>query len=87
MTTTATERAQINRRNARRSTGPKTAAGKERSKFNALKHGLDARTVVLPTEDPEAFEGRLEDWKAGLKPRNAVEDYLVEHAVELSWQM
>jgi hypothetical protein len=37
-----------NRRNATKSTGPKTAAGKARVSLNALKHGLSAQTMVLP---------------------------------------
>ena len=55
MTSTSTKRARANRRNARKSTGPKTAAGKARSKMNALKHGLDAETPILPGEDEAAF--------------------------------
>ena len=39
-----------NRMNAARSTGPTTAAGKDRSRRNALKHGL-AATVVVPGEE------------------------------------
>ena len=54
-TTTAAERAEISRRNARKSTGPKTPEGKNRSKFNAMKHGMDAKTPVLPGEDAEAY--------------------------------
>lgn len=43
-----------NRRNATRSTGPRTAAGKQRSSQNSLKHGLTAHTrdtsLVADTE-------------------------------------
>jgi hypothetical protein len=95
MSTTATEtttapkpdRAEINRRNAARSTGPRTAEGKSRSRFNALKHGLTARTPVLPGEDPEAYRGRIESFVTALEPRNELEQYLAEHAAQLSWQM
>lgn len=46
-----------NRKNARKSTGPKTEAGKAASSTNALSHGLAAaETVVLPEEEPEDFE-------------------------------
>jgi hypothetical protein len=48
-----------NRRNARKSTGPRTSAGKLRSRRNALKHGLTAETVVTVFEnrnDYAAFE-------------------------------
>jgi hypothetical protein len=87
MTTTATERAQINRRNARRSTGPKTAAGKQRSKLNALKHGLTAKTLVLPGEDPEAYQGRLESFRTTLAPRNDLEQHLAEQVANSAWQL
>ena len=39
-------RTRANRRNALKSTGPKTAAGKEQSRRNALRHGLTAKTLA-----------------------------------------
>src|SRR5262245_51645810 len=85
--TTAPDRAAINRRNAQKSTGPRTAEGKSRSKFNALKHGMTAATPVLPGEDPDAFHGRIDAWKADLKPQGDLEDYLIERAARVSWQL
>ncbi len=54
-----------NRRNAQRSTGPKTQAGRERSRLNALKHGLSrklptpasASPLILPLTQATAGEG------------------------------
>jgi hypothetical protein len=86
-TSTATDRAEINRRNAQKSTGPKTPEGKSRSRFNAVKHGMSAKTLVLPGEDPEALQQRIEAWTADLAPRNDVEQYLVDRAVQVSWQL
>jgi hypothetical protein len=40
---------EANRRNAQRSVGPRTQAGKDRSKLNALGHGCRANILVLPT--------------------------------------
>ena len=39
-----------NRENAKKSTGPNTEDGKNRSRFNALKHGLTGAGIVLPAE-------------------------------------
>src|SRR5438477_9739721 len=87
MTTTATDRAAINRRNAQHSTGPKTPEGKSRSRFNALKHGRRALTLVLPGEDGEVFQGRLDAWTADLQPRNDLEHDLVVRAATITWQL
>lgn len=45
-----------NRANAKRSTGPRSAAGKRRTRYNAVKHGLRGRTLVPKGEDADAFE-------------------------------
>ena len=84
---TSAKRRRANRRNARKSTGPKTAEGKARSRMNALKHGLDARTPILPGEDEAAFRARLDAWRADFPPRNPQEECLLEEAARLSWQL
>ena len=48
---------EANRRNALRSTGPITEAGKHRSRRNAVRHGLCAETVVGTLEDIEDYKG------------------------------
>jgi hypothetical protein len=56
------QRLEANRRNALRSTGPKTEHGKQRSRVNAVRHGLTAETVVGGLEDAEdykAFEAAI----------------------------
>jgi hypothetical protein len=78
---------QANRLNARKSTGPRTAAGKERASRNALKHGLLAREAVIQGEDPEEFELYREGMLAELAPAGVVETMLAERVVGLSWRL
>src|SRR6516165_7419238 len=87
MTLSAPERTAINRQNGQKSRGPKSPEGKARSRFNALKHGLKAKTVVLPGEDPQEYQARLDAWITDLNPQNDVELTLVERAVTLTWQL
>jgi hypothetical protein len=61
-----------NRRNAQKSTGPKTEEGRDRVRRNALKHGMTARTV-LPQEDPRLQDERIDLYTGDLQPRNALE--------------
>ena len=61
-----------NRKNAKKSTGPKTAKGKARSSRNALKHGLLSRQVVLADEDGEAFAVGVGDGGIELDQRLAL---------------
>jgi hypothetical protein len=76
-----------NRRNARRSTGPRTSEGKERARFNALKHGATAQIPVLPGEDPAAFLELVADYKADFNPKTRFERDMVERLalVELQY--
>jgi len=80
-----------NRRNARHSTGPRTPEGKERAKFNALKHGLLARSVVVPTHDgPEnrkQFERLLTQLRDKLNPDGILEEMLVEKIAVAYWRL
>ncbi|MHB1561796.1 MAG: hypothetical protein ACYC61_30470, partial [Isosphaeraceae bacterium] len=85
--TTSTARIEANRKNAQKSTGPRSQAGKERSRFNALKHGMRAELPVLPGEDEAILQRRRESWEQTLQPRDEVERYLVERAVNVSWQL
>ena len=78
---------EANRRNAKKSTGPRSAEGKNRSRFNAVKHGLSARTDVLPNEDPQEFQQRMDEWTTDLRPRSKVERNLIERAARMSWQL
>ena len=76
-----------NKRNAAKNTGPRTAEGKDKVRFNAVTHGLTAATVVLPHEDEQAYQHRLEAWTRDLKPPDEPGRYLVERAVRISWQL
>jgi hypothetical protein len=87
MTLSAAERAAISRQNGQKSKGPKSAQGKSHSRFNALKHGLKAKLPVLPGEDAQEYQGRLDAWIADWQPTHEVEQSLVERAVTLTWQL
>ena len=71
-----------NRRNAARSTGPKTPEGKARSRGNALKHGLCSSVVVA--EDVFLVQERATDFFNTLRPRNEFHCYLVDKVALIS---
>src|SRR5215216_647416 len=76
-----------NRRNSLKSTGPNTAEGKERSRCNAVRHGLTAETVIGALEDAEdykAFEGAI---IADYDAQSAVERELVLRLASLLWRL
>jgi hypothetical protein len=85
--TTSRKRIEANRRNAQRSTGPRTPEGKARSRFNGLKHGLTASVPVLPGEDPAEYHARVEAVVASLTPQNQVEYDLLERVASTAWSL
>ena len=84
---TSAARAEASRHNGRKSMGPKTSEGKCRVRLNALKHGMTAKTVVLPGEDAARLDARIAAWKEDVQPQTTMEDYLVERAAHVSWQL
>ena len=77
------QRLEANRANAKRSTGPRTEVGKSRSKLNAVKHGLSAKTVVIGDEDPRDFEALRAALERDFQPETALESELVDQLTGL----
>jgi hypothetical protein len=78
---------EANRRNAHRSTGPKTDEGKRESRRNALRHGLTAETVIDGLEDSEDYRAFEAAVIADYDARTAVERELVLRLASLLWRL
>jgi hypothetical protein len=76
-----------NRRNAKQSTGPRTAEGKARSAQNATKHGLTSRQVVLADEDAAQFEELRRNLQEDLAPESQLETLLVNRIAAQQWRL
>jgi len=76
-----------NRKNAARSTGPRSAEGKQRVSRNAVTHGLDCRDVLLPGEDAAAFDHYRAAMLADHQPVGAEEQDCVERMVAAQWRL
>jgi hypothetical protein len=84
---TKSERAHQNKINAQKSTGPRSEAGKERARRNALKHGLTATQLILPDEKPEAIDALAQALNESMNPQNAAEDLCVQQAAVAALRM
>ena len=82
---TSDKQAAANRHNAAKSTGPKTAKGKQIARMNALKHGFQAENVVIPGEDPKEFEALFRSLEEHYQPVGSVEGLLVERIAHYTW--
>jgi hypothetical protein len=78
---------EANRRNARKSTGPITEEGKQRSRCNAVRHGLAAETVIGGLEDAEDYKAFEAAIIADYDAQSAVERELVLRLASLLWRL
>jgi hypothetical protein len=78
---------QANRLNATHSTGPRTPEGKARAALNSVRHGLLARSCVLPEEDRKPFLALLAGLEAQHQPVGPEETYLVEQIACAQFRM
>lgn len=71
---------------SRQSTGPRTLGGKERSKHNAIKHGIFSKVVVLKDEPRATFHTLLNGLFQDLQPQGELQQILVEKIATLIWR-
>ncbi|HYA35835.1 MAG TPA: hypothetical protein VEF03_09450 [Candidatus Binataceae bacterium] len=80
-----------NRANARLSTGPRTAEGKERSRLNAIRHGVLSEVAVSADlegdEAREEFDRLLEEMIRDLKPLGAMEELTLQKIAVYTWRL
>jgi len=84
---TSEKKAEANRRNALKSTGPRTPEGKAAVRLNALRHGLRSEEILLPGEDEQALRELGERLRDELQPAGALENLLVERIIASYWRL
>ena len=87
------KRLDANRRNAQKSTGPRTPEGKAKASANATTHGLSsprgnplAPGTLLHTEDPTAFQALLDEYVITYQQQHRDEYDLLTEAVFAKWR-
>ena len=69
-----------------KATGPRTPAGKERSRRNALKHGIFSKVALLKNESRSEFDSLLAGLREDLQPEGTLEQALVEKLAISLWR-
>jgi hypothetical protein len=76
-----------NRANSKRSTGPRTDAGKQKSACNRLQHGFCSTSPLLPGDDPAAYDALLAELTAWFEPSGLDEQRLVREMADAEWRL
>jgi len=74
------------KRATRRGTGPRTSVGKERSRRNALKHGIFSSVVLLRDESEAELNSILDGLREDYRPEGELEVSLVDKLASLMWR-
>ncbi|MFN7647571.1 MAG: hypothetical protein ACK58M_19980 [Acidobacteriota bacterium] len=83
----AARQREINRRNARKSTGPRTEAGKAASSKNRLAHGLCSSSLLVFGETQEEFNQLEQQILATYNPATPEENLLSSQLTEALWRL
>src|SRR4029453_19525975 len=84
---TSLKQIEANRRNAFKSTGPRSEEGKRRASRNAFRHGLTAETVLDPLEDPEDYKLFEQAIAAEYDAETVIQRELVLRLASLFWRL
>src|SRR5260370_15697292 len=78
---------EANRRNAQKSAGPPSVTGKAASSMNALKTGIHAKSLVLPTENVAELEELIDDCYRSLRPTTPEARCFVDDFIYCEWNL
>ena len=85
---TSQKQIELNRRNALKSTGPKTPEGKASSRLNSLQHGLTGTAqIVIAGEDPEQYVRLLESIRTEFALLGDLGAHLIEQLGQQLWRL
>jgi hypothetical protein len=84
---TSDKQLHANRANATKSTGPRSQAGKDRSRLNSRKHGLTAKMLIIVGEYADDFDQLRAALLDEHDPRSALECELVERLAGILWRL
>ncbi len=83
----AVAQAMANRRNAMKSTGPRTPEGKAASSQNRLAHGLCSSSLLIRGESQAEFDALHTDIVDAYRPATAEEQMLADQLAEAQWRL
>jgi hypothetical protein len=84
---TTDKQLKANRYNSTKSTGPRSQAGKARSRLNSRRHGLTAKTLIIVGENAEDFDQLRAELFEEYDPRSALQIELVERLSGILWRL
>jgi len=84
---TSRKKIRANRRNAKKSTGPKTPEGKDKVRCNAFQHGLYSSVLVLDCENKDLYNELFLGFHGRFRPVDVVELELVDRLVATLWRL
>jgi hypothetical protein len=80
-------RAEINRANAKKSTGPRTIEGKQRSCMNACKHNLTGFNLIMQADELETYQRLSATLMSDLKPATELERQTVQKIADTHFRL
>src|SRR5580692_9729146 len=81
-----TKKIVANQLNARRSSGPRTATGKDNSRRNAVKHGFFSEELVFTDIEKAEFQALHRSLQSQLKPKTALQRIALEEIACCTWR-
>jgi hypothetical protein len=87
MSNVSARQIRANHANAQKSTGPRTEEGKQRSRFNGLRHGLTGQVSVMTDENRAAHDDFCDPIINHLAPEGPLETQLAQLIAQDHWRL